>query len=311
MITGIDHIALAVQDLDGAVAAYRRFFGREAQWSGRGGGARHAWFQLDDMALDLIAPEGPGPFGEVIRRHLDRHGESVWALAFRADDIAEAHRLVERRGLRAAPPGPVSSTRDDGRKRHWMTSTLDPEDTAGVQLLLIAPPEAGQAWAASPVISGVTGPILGLDHVVIRTVAPDRALAIYGARLGLDLRLDRAQTQLGVRQLFFRCGPAVVEFAAPLQPVPLQAGALQAGAQDGPDHVAGLAWRVDDADAAQARLSELRLDVSHTRPGRKPGSRVFTLRAGVAAAPSLVIQQGRSPPAERPASPASATNQGL
>ena len=42
MITQIDHIALAVKDLDAAIAAYSRMLGLEPNWIGGGGGARHA-----------------------------------------------------------------------------------------------------------------------------------------------------------------------------------------------------------------------------------------------------------------------------
>ena len=55
MITGLDHIALAVHDLDAAVKAYRKLLGREPNWLGGDGGARHAWFQLSNMALGLAS----------------------------------------------------------------------------------------------------------------------------------------------------------------------------------------------------------------------------------------------------------------
>ncbi|MBV8682282.1 MAG: VOC family protein, partial [Caulobacteraceae bacterium] len=121
--------------------------------------------------------------------------------------------------------------------------------------------------------------IAGLDHVVIRTPDPERAIALYGAKLGLDFRLDRSNPAWGSRLLFFRCGDAVVEIAAdPKKP-----------RSDGPDVVSGLAFRAPDPDAAQARLAAAGFDVSEARAGRKPGTRVFTLRSGVVGAPALVI----------------------
>ena len=74
MISALDHVALAVRDLDAAVQAYRRLLGREPNWIGGDGGARHAWFQLPNMALDVIAPQGEGAFGDTIRAHLDARG---------------------------------------------------------------------------------------------------------------------------------------------------------------------------------------------------------------------------------------------
>ncbi|OXE35344.1 MAG: hypothetical protein CGW95_14445 [Phenylobacterium zucineum] len=122
MITGIDHIALAVNDLDAAMDAYRRLLGLEPNWIGGDGGARHAWFQLPNMALDVIAPKGEGAFGDVIRKHLATHGEGFWALAFTSDSVTADQTLMARRGLSGTSPAPTRSTHDDGRKRYWTTS---------------------------------------------------------------------------------------------------------------------------------------------------------------------------------------------
>ena len=214
---------------------------------------------------------------------LDDRGEGIWAIAFTVENAAAAQALVNRRGLRAPPPGPTRSTHDDGRKRYWTTSAVDPRDTAGVQVLLVDPPRSGEPWPLSAVIGDPTAGVAELDHVVIHTPNPDRAVATWGARLGLDLRLDRSNEAWGARQLFFRCGSAVVEFGASLkEPV-----------TDGDDRFGGLAWRATDAVAMRARLADAGFDVSEARDGRKPGSRVFTVRSGVVGAPALVIEQGR------------------
>ena len=122
--------------------------------------------------------------------------------------------------------------------------------------------------------------VQALDHVVINTPNPDRAVALYGARLGLDFRLDRSSPQWGSRLMFFRCGGAVVEIGARL-------GGDQAA--DGADRLSGLAWRVADPEAAQARIAKAGFDVSEVRSGRKPGTKVFTVRSGVPGAPTLML----------------------
>jgi len=80
--------------------------------------------------------------------------------------------------------------------------------------------------------------------------------------------------------MFFRCGGAVVEIGARI-------GGDEAA--DTPDRLSGLAWRVADPDAAQARLAKVGFDVSEVRGGRKPGTKVFTVRSGVPGAPSLML----------------------
>ena len=71
---------------------------------------------------------------------------------------------------------------------------------------------------------------------MVRTPNPERAIAFYAGRLGLDLRLDRSNPKWGARLLFFRCGDLVVEIAHD----------LKKGVSDEPDHLWGLSWRVPD-----------------------------------------------------------------
>jgi catechol 2,3-dioxygenase-like lactoylglutathione lyase family enzyme len=284
MITALDHIALAVNDLDAAIASYTALLGRAPNWVGGDGGARHAWFQLPNMALDVITPHGEGAFGSTIAKHLAEHGEGIWAVAFTVANVEDSQKLAERRGLRGSKPGPTRSTHDDGRKRYWTTTALNAADTGGLNILLCDPPRSGEPWPLSPAVGDEGASVTELDHVVVQTVNCDRALAIWGAKLGLDLRLDRSNESWGVRQLFFRAGSAVVEMAA----------SLKKPASDGPDSFGGLAWRVADADAAQARIAAAGFDVSEVRVGRKPGTRVFTVRNAAAGVPTIFIQQNAS-----------------
>jgi catechol 2,3-dioxygenase-like lactoylglutathione lyase family enzyme len=131
-------------------------------------------------------------------------------------------------------------------------------------------PLAGSDEAAS---------ISALDHIVVRTPNPERAIAFYGGRLGLDLRLDRSNSDWGSRLLFFRCGDLVVEIVHD----------LKKGVSDRPDHLWGLSWRTPDIAKANARLRAAGIDVSEPRDGRRPGSQVFTVKNRTEGIPTLVI----------------------
>jgi catechol 2,3-dioxygenase-like lactoylglutathione lyase family enzyme len=122
--------------------------------------------------------------------------------------------------------------------------------------------------------------ITALDHVVISSADPERAAALYGARLGLDMALDRSHPDWG-RLMFFRCGDLIVEVVH------------RPGKDKDPTHdrLYGLSWRVADADAARARLASAGLDVSEVRTGRKPGTRVLTVRSGTCGIPTLLVER--------------------
>ncbi|GAB3300104.1 hypothetical protein EK0264_18575 [Epidermidibacterium keratini] len=124
------------------------------------------------------------------------------------------------------------------------------------------------------------GAAYGLDHVVIHTADPEGAVAAYGGRLGLDLRLDRQAPQWGARMMFFRCGNAVLEVVSPQKDPPSPER----------DEVWGLALRVDDLEALRERMSQsgAAFQIGAVRDGRKPGTRVASVRG--TRAPILLIE---------------------
>jgi catechol 2,3-dioxygenase-like lactoylglutathione lyase family enzyme len=281
LITAVDHVPVVVADLDAAVAAYSALLGRAPNWQGRlGPSIRRAWFQLPNLALDIIGADGDGPDADGVRARLEKQGEGPSAIAWRVSDLDEAVRRLSRRAIAFGEPGVTRSTADDGAVRDWRYAEARASTTRGLQMMLIE--GAPTPWPVSPAIVEEADAVAGVDHIVVRSQDADGAVALYGGRLGLDLRLDRANEAWGARQLFFACADMVVEIGSPYQPDPTRAGDR--------DSLGGLAWRVADPHAAQARLAAAGIDVSEVRKGRKPGTEVFTVRAGVPGAPYLMIK---------------------
>jgi len=267
VIEGLNHIAIAVKDLDRAASAYAALLGRRADWREEAAGARHTWFQLANMAIDLVQPDGAGETGDRVRAQLDAHGEGLWGLAFAVSNLDETRRVLGRRG---APVGEAAALLSTDA---WRLAFVDSAATHGVSIALAE--RAGNVELKPAAADAVQA----LDHLVINTPNPDRAVALYGARLGLDFRLDRSNPQWGSRLMFFRAGASVVEIGS----------RLGGEATDGPDRLSGLAWRVTDPDAVQARLAKAGFDVSEVRVGRKPGTKIFTVRSGVPGAPTVML----------------------
>ena len=190
-------------------------------------------------------------------------GHGLSAMAFAASDLDKAARLLERRA--------VPSERRGDRL------ILSRGATHGVPIDLCV---RNQRAAPSPLAgSDEAASISALDHIVVRTPNPERAIALYAGRLGLDLRLDRSNPDWGSRLLFFRCGDLVVEIAHD----------LKKGVSDRPDHLWGLSWRTPDVAKANARLKAAGIDVSEPRDGRRPGSQVFTVKNRTEGVATLVI----------------------
>jgi catechol 2,3-dioxygenase-like lactoylglutathione lyase family enzyme len=185
------------------------------------------------------------------------------SMTFATASLDKAARLLERRA--------VPSERQGDRL------ILSRGATHGVPIVLC---ERKERAAPSPLAgSDEAAAISALDHIVVRTPNPERAIAFYGGRLGLDLRLDRSNPDWGSRLLFFRCGDLVVEIAHD----------LKKGVSDRPDHLWGLSWRTPDIAKANARLKAAGIDVSEPRDGRRPGSQVFTVKDHTGGVPTLVI----------------------
>ena len=124
-------------------------------------------------------------------------------------------------------------------------------------------------------------PAPAIDHVVVQTTDPARAIALWCDRAGLRLALDREFPERGLRLLFFRSGGITLEYASPL---PVPAG------QQGDDRLHGVSYRVPDLAARRERLLAAGVDVSEVRRGMRPGTTVATVRSGTAGVPTLLLQ---------------------
>lgn len=256
MISGFDHVVIAVRDIAAGVSAYATLLERQAPQVSTRDDVSTAVIATSNLAVELMAPVGPG--AARLSAALDNGGEGLKSLVFASTDIERMRTRCERVGL-----APEAIVECDGA-RSFRANT---ERTHGVRLFFMQRCEK---------LAHDDGAVTGLDHIVIRTPDAERAAALYGARLGLDMRLDREV--MGRRLMFFRCGDAIVEI--------IHDDTLA----DGRDTLWGISWRVGNADAAWERLAGAGLEVSDVRTGMKPGTRVFTVRDRTCNVPTLMVE---------------------
>jgi catechol 2,3-dioxygenase-like lactoylglutathione lyase family enzyme len=275
VISGLDHVVVLVKDIDAGAKAYELLLGRSPSWRSDGDGSKTALFTLDNMSLELMAPVGDTPTAGRIREVIGQSGEGLASLCFRVGDIERAYRRLDRVALKPDPIAEVKSQNaESGLTLHWKRTRAATDLTRGVRMFFLELAEGRPHSAATS-----ASPFLGLDHVVISTEDPDRAAALYGARLGLDMALDRSHHEWG-QLMFFRCGDLIVEVVK--RPV--------ADADLTHDKLWGLSWRVADIDATRARLIAAGLNVSEVRVGRKPGTRVMSVRDGTCGVHTLLLE---------------------
>jgi catechol 2,3-dioxygenase-like lactoylglutathione lyase family enzyme len=277
MITALDHVVVLTGDIEAATAAYQTLLARSPSWKNFGDGTARVLFTLDNTTLELMAPSGEGESANRIRSVLITQGEGLASLCFRTNDIEKMHRRLERLTLKPEPVSEVESQDAiTGATLSWKRTRAATEATGGVRIFFLER-EKERPLSVCATASAVTA----MDHVVVATADPERAAALYGARLGLGMALDRSHPDWG-RLMFFRCGDLVVEVAH-------KAGKEKA-VGPAPDRLRGLCWRVVDIDATHARLVAGGIEVSEVRTGRKPGTRVMTVRSGTCGVPTLIVQ---------------------
>ena len=290
MLETLDHIVVATADLDQAERQAVALLGRTPAWAGRHSalGTRNAVFRLANTAVELVAPDGEGPGADALRNGLDGRGaEGLLGLVFGTPNAAAETQRLREAGL--SPPDPAPGLAQDERSgafRRFNQVTLPIEETHGVRLSLLEDLTEPELIPPSLPVASEEAVVSRVDHVVIQTSDPERALDLYGARLGLRLALDRSFEKRGVRLMFFRVGGLTVEIASRLKKEP----APQAAGRGGADHLWGVAYQVPDIDQAHRRMVEAGLDLTAIRDGHKPGTRVCSVRGDPLGIPTLVIQ---------------------
>jgi catechol 2,3-dioxygenase-like lactoylglutathione lyase family enzyme len=281
----LDHLVVAVRDLEAASVTYESLLGRAPSWHGAhpGWGTANTLFRLDDTYLELVSPRGEGPFGAQLRERLAGPGEGLLGFALATADAAACADALRARGLAVgAPIDGAGRDAASGAERRWRNVLIPREAARGVFVIGIehrSPPDALPLVEPKRPAAAVSG----IDHVVVRTEAPDAAIRFYGDQLGLRLALDRTFPKWGARLLFFRVGGVTVEIAAPAEPVESPTDT---------DSCWGISWRTPDVGAARDRLLDAGFDVSELRAGRRPGTRVCTVRAPTCGVATLLIGPG-------------------
>ena len=134
LFTAIDHVGVAVADMDRAKAFYRDTFGMETvhEETNEEQGVREAMVAVGDSGscIQLLAPLDES---STIAKFLDRHGPGMQQLAYRVTDLEAVSAVLRDRGLRllydVAKVGTAGS----------LVNFVHPKDAGGVLIELVEP----------------------------------------------------------------------------------------------------------------------------------------------------------------------------
>ena len=136
LFTGIDHVGIAVPDLDEALAFYRDTYGMTVlhEETNAEQGVREAMVGVAGVpgapCLQLLAPLTPE---STIARFLDRNGQGVQQIAYRVSDMDEACTALRGAGLRLLYDEPRRGTAGS------RVNFVHPKDAGGVLVELVEP----------------------------------------------------------------------------------------------------------------------------------------------------------------------------
>ena len=134
LFTTIDHVGIAVPDLDAAIAFYAQTLGVHSvhEETNEEQGVREAMLAVGDgtTRIQLLAPLTPE---STIARFIGRSGPGLQQLAFRVADVEAAAAVLRGRGLRLLYDTPRRGTAGS------RVNFVHPKDAGGVLIELVEP----------------------------------------------------------------------------------------------------------------------------------------------------------------------------
>ena len=277
MISSLDHIILAVEDLKDAEKNYKNILGIEPSWRGlhKELGTANVIFNFKNTYLELLSAEGEGVGADLVKESIKRMVRGLAGIVLNTKDISKASKRLKDLGFLV---GDVltgeGKNKDTNDIRNWKYLFLPQELTRNLFLFLIEHTKGilPQDEKFPP------GSINKLDHVVINTNDADGFINIYQDIFNIRLALDRIIEHWKSRMLFFRVNKTTIEVIE------------KKDDKDPNDSLWGLAWEVESIKDAHERLVSKGVEVTEIKKGLKENTLVATIKSHTHNVPTLLIE---------------------
>lgn len=128
MIKKIDHIGIAVKDVESATTYFEKGFGIKPDYQIKLRGFQAAFLPIKETPLELIQDLSPDG---VITKFIEKKGEGVHHIAFEVEDIHSTLENFKFSGIRAIDDKPKEGAHDS------LVAFLNPKDTYGILIELV------------------------------------------------------------------------------------------------------------------------------------------------------------------------------
>jgi len=277
MFQSLDHLIIAVEDLEKATHNYQLIMGTPPVWTGahKSLGTSNALFNFQNTYLELLSPTGEGLGADLINHYLEDTGEGLIGMVFATKDINGAHQYLQNHGFTIGEPTDGEGINfADQKLRRWKNLFLPPDLTRGIFSFVIEHthgylPQSKEKKESEP---------YKLDHVVINTNDADGFIGIYKDVFNLRLALDKNIEHWQKRMLFFRLNQTTIEVIEQEDDLPPK------------DKMWGLAWEIKNLEKAHKRLEDAGVEVTPIQKGVKEKTLVATVKSHTQNVPTLFIQ---------------------
>ena len=277
MISTLDHLIIAVDDLDKAEEDYLKIFGAQPVWKGEHKelGTTNSLFNFQNTYFELLSASGNGLGAMLVQHALQESGEGLLGMVLGTNNIEQTTQSLKDHSFLINEPGEGVGTNfknDDVRK--WKNLFLPSELTRGIFSFII---QHTHGTLPMPEIQN-SSTINKLDHLVINTNDADGFIDIYKDVFGIRLALDKHIKHWNKRMLFFRLNQTTLEVVEKKDNL------------ESKDSLWGLAWDVASIDDAHKRILNTGVDISSIKDGIKENTRVATIKSHTHGVPTLLIE---------------------
>ena len=277
MFKSLDHLIIAVEDLEKATHNYQIIMGTPPVWTGmhKSLGTSNALFNFQNTYLELLSPTGEGLGADLINHYLKNTGEGLIGMVFATKDINGVYQSLQNHGFPLGEPTDGEGTNSaDQKLRKWKNLFLPSDLTRGIFSFVI---EHTEGDLPQPESIEPSSPHK-LDHVVINTNDADGFIKIYKDTFNIRLALDKVIEHWQKRMLFFRLNQTTIEVIEQEDDLPPD------------DKMWGLAWEVKDIEKAHERMMAEGIEITPIQKGVKEKTLVATIKSHNHNVPTLLIQ---------------------